>query len=405
VDSPRRILHVDADAFFVGVARLADPDGAGQAPLLIVGGRPGGRGVVCSASYETRRFGVRSAMPIARALRLCPDAMCVPVPSMCGAKSREIRAVLERWSPVVEAASIDEWYLDLSGTERLYGDEPLEATAARIRAAVHDATGLTVSVGGGPGKLVAKLAVELAKPSRSGTGVHIVAPSAVQEFLDALPLAAIPGIGPRAQERLHRFGLVTVAEARARGTAGLTALLGPTAGAWLAARISGEDHRLVQPRAARKQISNERTFGQDVIDDARLQRRLLALASRVAIELRAQELRCRTITVKLRDARFRTSTASHTLTQPVESDKAIRAVVRRLFAVLRRRLPGPVRLIGVAVSGFGAEARVAQQLGLFGAPARAPDAESERDRQLSRALDRVRRRFGDGALHLGEGED
>ena len=125
--APRRILLADADAFFVAVARLVDPEGAGRARLLIVGGAPGSRGVVCSASYEARRFGVRSAMPIARALRLCPDAMCVPVPrAACSRKSREIAAVLERFAPVVQCASIDEWYLDLSGTERVYAGRSVE---------------------------------------------------------------------------------------------------------------------------------------------------------------------------------------------------------------------------------------------------------------------------------------
>src|SRR3979411_3142306 len=169
---PRRILLVDADAFFVAVARpagpgarLADPEGAGRAPLLIVGGAPGSRGVVCSASYETRKFGVRSAMPISRALRLCPDAMCVPVPrGACSRKHREIRAVLERYAPVVQAASIDEWYLDLGGTESLYAGMPLDALARRIRDAVLADVGLSVSIGGGTSKLVAKLAVERAKP-------------------------------------------------------------------------------------------------------------------------------------------------------------------------------------------------------------------------------------------------
>jgi DNA polymerase IV len=129
----RKILHADADAFFVSVARLVDPEGAGKTPLLIVGGSASGRGVVCSASYETRAFGVRSAMPMSRALRLCPDAMCVPVPRECSAKSKEIREALERWTPVVEGASVDEWYLDMTGTERLYNDESLEETAHRIR--------------------------------------------------------------------------------------------------------------------------------------------------------------------------------------------------------------------------------------------------------------------------------
>src|SRR5258707_10403383 len=157
----RRILLADADAFFVAIARLADPEGAGRVKLLIVGGSRNSRGVVCSASYEARQFGVRSAMPIARALRLCPDAMCVPIPRRaCSEKSSEIRQVLERFSPIVEGASIDEWYLDLTGTERVYHDEPLDRTAQRMRKAVAVATGLSVSIGGGTNKLVAKLAVE-----------------------------------------------------------------------------------------------------------------------------------------------------------------------------------------------------------------------------------------------------
>src|SRR5688572_1527807 len=151
----RRILLADADAFFVAVARMVDPEGAGRTPLLIVGGTRESRGVVCSASYETRQFGVRSAMPISQALRLCPNATCVPVPSRaCGEKSREIRAVLERYAPVVEAASVDEWYMDLGGTERLY-HEPLADTAQRARAAVKAETGLSVSIGGGTSRLVA----------------------------------------------------------------------------------------------------------------------------------------------------------------------------------------------------------------------------------------------------------
>src|SRR5687768_132231 len=141
--SSRRVLLADADAFFVAVARMVDPEGAGNAPLLIVGGSRESRGVVCSASYETRKFGVRSAMPIARALRLCPDALCVPIPrKACGAKSREIRDVLERFAPMVEGASIDEWYLDLSGTEGVYHHEPLADTARRMRDAVRIETGL-----------------------------------------------------------------------------------------------------------------------------------------------------------------------------------------------------------------------------------------------------------------------
>src|SRR5881397_1601282 len=194
----RRILLADADAFFVGVARLVDPDGAGKAPLLIVGGTRESRGVVCSASYETRKFGVRSAMSIAQALRLCPDAVCVPVPrKACSEKHREIRAVLERHAPAVEGASIDEWYLDLGGTEALYHNESLAVTAARIRRDVIRESGISVSFGGGTSKLIAKLAVEHAKPrpDNNATGVHVVPAGAEMQFMREIKLAEIPLIG------------------------------------------------------------------------------------------------------------------------------------------------------------------------------------------------------------------
>ncbi|HVE78461.1 MAG TPA: hypothetical protein VNA89_06355, partial [Gemmatimonadaceae bacterium] len=212
--TPRRILLADADAFFCAVARLVDPEGAGRAPLLVVGGRPGSRGVVCSASYEARRYGVRSAMPIARAQRLCPQAMFVPVPRRaCGDKSRAIRRVLERFAPVVEAASIDEWYLDLSGTEGLYR-EPLADTAARIRGAVLADTELSVSFGGGSTKTVAKLAADLAKPrpGTDATGVFIVPAGDEEAFMRRFAIADIPGCGPKLQARLHALGIRTVAD-------------------------------------------------------------------------------------------------------------------------------------------------------------------------------------------------
>src|SRR5467141_2458852 len=203
----RRILLADADAFYVAVARAVDPDGAGKASLLIVGGSRESRGVVCSASYETRKFGVRSAMPIARALRLCPDAVCVPVPfKACIQKSAEIRRLLHQFSPVVEGASIDEWYLDLSGTEGVYHHEPLAATAERSRAAVQEATGLTLSIGGGTNMLSAKSAVALAKPD----GVLSVEPGSEEAFLRSCILAEIPLVGLKFQARLAARGLITV---------------------------------------------------------------------------------------------------------------------------------------------------------------------------------------------------
>ncbi len=400
--SGRRILLVDADAFFVGVARLVDPEGAGRAAQLIVGGRPGGRGVVCSASYEARARGVRSAMPIAAALRLCPGALCVPVPAECRTYSHAIRAELERWAPLVEAASIDEWYLDLTGTESLYRSALVD-TAQAIRDAVRAATGLAVSIGGGPSKLVAKLAVEVAKPGRGGTGAHIVADDAVQDFLDALPVSALPGVGPRAEQRLRRASLLTLGAVRAVRSEVLEQALGRHGAAWLQRRALGIDERAVRPRAPRKQISHERTFGRDLSDDPTLRRRLLALAARSGADLRAAGLRARTVSVKLRDARFRTRSMSSTLRRAVESDAAIRRTTIRLFESLRATMPGPLRLAGVALSGFGEPGGAAAQLGLFAADA--PAEESARDIALARALDQVRRRFGPDALHQGDHSD
>lgn len=403
----RRILHADADAFFVAVARLVDPAGAGRAPLLIVGGRPGGRGVVCSASYETRAFGVRSAMPIARALRLCPDAMCVPVPAECREKSREIRRVLDRWTPVVEGASVDEWYLDLTGTEQLYGGESLEATARRIRDEVRTATGLSVTIGGGPSKLVAKLAAERAKPraDRPGaTGVLVIGPEAATTFLASLWLAEFPGVGPKAQERLARNGLTTGADVLALGEGRLHAMLGPRAADWLLDRVTGRDDRPVASRESRKQMSRERTFPRDIADTSELRGELDALARHVAAALRRERLQARTITVKLRDADFRTRTASRTLAAPVESDRAVVEVARELFANLRRARRAPARLIGIAAGAFDQRGSGgAEQLPLF-APQEPTLLETERDRQLSRALDVVRERFGSAALKVGRAQ-
>src|SRR5687768_1498886 len=231
-----RILLADADAFYVAVARMVDPEGAGQAKLLIVGGTRESRGAVCSASYETRKFGVRSAMPISRALRLCPEAMCVPVPGKaCSRKHREIRAVLDRFAPVVESASIDEWYMDLAGTEALYHNEPLATTARRIRDAVMEATNLSVSIGGGTSKLVAKLAVERAKPKpgTGATGVHVVDPGGEAEFLATFALADIPLVGPKFQERLAKLGMTSVRDVLPYDEATLARWLGHREAEWL----------------------------------------------------------------------------------------------------------------------------------------------------------------------------
>ncbi|HWJ15039.1 MAG TPA: DNA polymerase IV [Gemmatimonadaceae bacterium] len=392
--SARRILLGDADAFFVAIARMVDPEGAGKARLLIVGGTRESRGVVCSASYEARKFGVRSAMPISRALRLCPDAMCVPVPRrVCGEKSHEIRSVLERYAPVVEGASIDEWYMDLGGTEALY-NEPLAESARRIRDAVRAETSLAISIGGGTSKLVAKLAVERAKPKpgTNATGVHVVDPGDEGRFLETFDLADIPLVGPRFQERLARLGMRRVPDVLQYDVPTLTQWLGPREAEWLYRRVRGLDASEVEGHGDAKSISRDETFPVDINDDVSLARELLALVTRAAADLRGDGLAARTVTIKLRDHDFKTRQASRTLDMPVMSDRVVFATARGLLARLRRARRVPARLVGVSLSSLAADA-TADQLTLFERDD-APLAETERDRTLARTVDRVREKFG-----------
>lgn len=421
----RRILLVDADAFFVAVARQVDPEGAGRTPLLIVGGNPGSRGVVCSASYECRAFGVRSAMPIARALKLCPDAMCVPVPrEACRSQSRKIQGILEQFSPVVQPSSIDEWYCDMAGTEALYQHEAIEATAARIRDAVMEATSLRVSVGGGTSRLIAKLAVESAKPGAGGTGVFCVPPGAEESFMLRFRLADLPMVGPKFTARLRSIGLESVTDARAWSRDQLVRQLGNRAGSWLFDRVRGIDRTAVMPDEPRKQISRETTFSVFLEDPLIIRRELLRLAVRVSFDLRRQALHARTVTIKIRNSRFETRTAQRTVAEPIESEHSVAAIAQGL---LRQVSPAPgeqVRLLGVALSHFdGLEEPTCQsrlsevQLSLFSDSGNAdtafpsgrgpctdsaPFTESGRERALSHAMDRIRAKFGTHSIQRAQ---
>jgi DNA polymerase-4 len=396
--SMRRILLADADAFYVAVARLVDPDGAGRAGLLIVGGSPAHRGVVTSASYDARAYGVHSAMPMARAVRLCPDAMVVPVPwAACGRTSREIRTVLERFAPTVEQASSDEFYLDLSGTERLYRDEPLSETARRIRHAVHEETQMWMSIGGGTSKLVAKLAAEVAKPrGPGGEGVCVVDAGAEAAFLRQFALADLPLVGPKAQTRLARLGWRSVRDVQPLEQRELIARLGEREGAWLWERVRGIDDSPVTAWAEPKSISRDTTFSTDLESDDDLLRELLVQVDRATSDLRSDGLVARTVTVKLRDADFTTRQAARTLPEPVLTDRAVYSVARALLARLRAARRTPARLIGVALSQLERPGMAAQLALLEAERDRAP--ETARDRALTRAMDAVRERFGPDAL-------
>ena len=389
----RRILLVDCDAFFVQVARLEDPEGAGKVDLLLVGGSQTGRGVVTSASYGARRFGVRSAMPTAQALRLCPDAKVVAVPRRaCSQKSREIKSCLETLAPVVQAASIDEFYLDLTGTERLLG-ESLEVTARRIRETVLEATGISVSIGGGTRRMIAKLASGRAKPG----GVRIVPTGQEAEFMKGLDLAEIPGVGPALVEALRKRGLVRIEEALEVQQAWLERWFGAPRGRWLHRRMRGLDPSRVDPREPRKSISSERTFFQDLTSDEDLERVLLRLCRSVTHTLRKAGLRARTITVKLRDGDFKTRSQQRTVAEPLETDGATYRIARELLTELRTRRRTPARLLGVGLTNLGSGDDPVQ-FGLFEEEDR---LEGHRERTLGHVVDGLRERFGDRAVLPG----
>ena len=391
----RRILLADADAFYVSVARLVDPEGAGRAELLIVGGSIEGRGVVTSASYAARKFGVTSAMPTARALRLCPQATVVPVPwQACMEKSHQIREVLERWSPVVEAASQDEAYLDMSGTERLYKDESLEGTARRIRLDVLAETKISVSIGGGTSRLVAKMAAGVAKPG----GVHVVPEGIEGEFMRRFQLSDIPFVGARFSQRLERYNLKSVDDALAAGPDRLRDWLGEREGVWLWERCQGIDRTVIEGRGDAKSISRDETFAQDIDDDDQLKAELIRMVDRAAGDLRDDGYLARTVTVRLRDFDFTDRQASKTVEPAISSDRAILRVARELLSRLRSARRVPARLLGVGLSGLMRQEEP-EQLSLIDAPSAA--GESDQDRAVARVVDTLRDKLGDEAIALG----
>lgn len=392
--APRRILLVDCDMFFVQVARLEDPEGAGREPLLIVGGSASGRGVVTSASYECRAFGVKSAMPTGRALELCPDAVVVGVSrGAVSERSRMVKEALEDLSPVVQAASVDEFYLDLTGTERLFRGETLEASATRIREGVLERSEISVSIGGGTNRLVAKLAARPAKPG----GVYIVPPGGEADFVATLTLRELPGIGPQLAGALKDRGLITVADGLRVERAYLESWLGLSRAEWLQNRMRGIASSTVEAGDPRKSISSERTFSGDINDTPELERRLLKLTVSVAGQLRKQELQARTLTVKLKDRDFRVRQRSFTFPNAVESDRVLYPKARELLGDLRRARRIGARLIGVGLGNL-VDRDQPVQMGMF---AETDVEESEKDRTLLRAVDGLRDRFGGSAVLPG----
>jgi DNA polymerase IV len=389
---PEPILHVDMDAFFASVEQLDDPALVGR-PVAV--GSASGRGVVAAASYEARVFGVRSAMPMVRARRLCPDLIIAsPRFERYREVSEQLMALLEEFTPLVEPLSLDEAFLDVGGSVRLFGSPP--EIGALVRSRVRDALDLPCSVGVGPTKSVAKLLSALAKPDGL---VHWPAEEVLAR-LRPLPVGVLWGAGPRTVERLAAYGFEQVGQVADASPATLRRIVGEALGQQLHELSHGIDPRPVVVAREARSISAETTFAADVDDPVVLERRLLALASGVARRLRRQDLAARTVTLKVRFADHTDVTRSHTLPLATDRTHDLLAVGRHLLDGLRLERVR-VRLIGFRLSGLGAPEQAAQ-LSLIdehGDLAGEPGADpSGRWAELDRAADAITSRFGAPAV-------
>ncbi len=383
----RHILHLDMDAFYAAVEQRDNPELRGK-PVL-VGGSPEGRGVVSTASYEARPFGCHSAMPMAQALRLCPHAIVVSGHmSRYVEVSRQVFAVLEQFTPLIEPLSIDEAFIDVTGSTRLFGT-PVEI-AAEIKRRVRDETHLTASVGVAPNKFLAKIASDLEKPD----GLVVVPPDAVAAFLAPLPIAKLWGAGAVTQQHFERLGVRTFGDARGLSEETLAREFGEQ-GEHFYRLVRGIDDRRVEPDCEAKSISHEVTFARDIADLDYVRTVLLELLEQVAGRLRKHDRLAQTVTLKVRSPDFVTLTRRKTLPAMTDSTDELWQAVAELYETWRRQRPTPVRLIGVGVSGFAEEQ--GRQLPLFG---REEDA---RRKRLDRTMDEIQDRFGKGAIKRGGG--
>lgn len=377
-DRARTIIHVDMDAFYAAVEQRDRPELQGLP--VIVGADPRGRGVVSAASYEARRFGVHSAMPIGRAARLCPAGVFLPVDMAKYAQvSRQIMTILADFTPALEPVSIDEAFLDVTGSGALLGDGG--AIARRIKSRVGDEVRLTASVGVASNKFVAKVASDLRKPD----GLVVVAPGGEADFLAPLPISRLWGVGRVTASALDSMGIRTIAQLAATPVGHLEARFG-SGGAFLLALAHGRDDRPVEPFSPPKSMGAEETFNVDHRDLERLRATLRAQSERVARELRAEGYAGRTVTLKLRFADFSTITRSHTGDATHDGLRIFQQAAALLERVALRQ---PVRLIGVSVSELGPAG--AGQLSLL-----EPDV--ARRERLARALDRLAERFGEDSV-------
>jgi DNA polymerase-4 len=373
------------DAFYAAIEQRDHPELRGK-PVL-VGGDPRGRGVVSTASYEARPFGCHSAMPMARAVRLCPQAVVVrPRMERYVEVSRRVFGILEEFTPLVEPLSIDEAFLDVTGTTRLFGSPVTIAQALKRR--IHEETELTASTGVAPNKFLAKLASDLEKPD----GLVVVRKDEVQAFLDPLPMSRLWGVGKATLPKLERLGVRTFGDLRRLSVEELHDRFGES-GDHFYRLVRGIDDRPVVPDREAKSMSHEVTFPADVSDQTYLRSILLDQVEHVARRLRRHRQFGRTVTIKIRAGDFTTITRSATLPEPTDCTDTLWDATAALFDQWRRKRPDPVRLIGMGVSHLSPQ--VGRQLQLFEAdPAAA---------RLDQTVDRILDRFGDAAIHRGCG--
>jgi DNA polymerase-4 len=391
---PRSILHLDLDAFYAAVEVLDRPELRGK-PVIVGGSER--RGVVAAASYEARKFGVHSAMPTATAKRLCPHGVFLPVrmPRYAEASAR-VFAIYRGFTPLVEPLSIDEAFLDVTGCERLFGSA--RDMARRIKEAVREETGLTVSAGVAPNKFLAKIASDLGKPD----GLVVVAPGEEQAFLDPLPAGKLWGVGKVTGEALRRRGVRTIGELRALPRGEMARSFGAH-GEHLYALARGIDDRPVETEREAKSFGHEETYDRDLRDRGTMRREILSLSHRVSERLRRHGVRGKTVTLKVKYHDFVQATRAITLADPTDDGGTIYRCAVELLAATDAGAR-PVRLLGVSVSKLegpkepGAAGRM-EQIPLFGRPragagTRPGLPDPERKARLNRAVDRIREKFG-----------
>ena len=383
VDRESVIFHVDLDAFFVEVERQADPSLIGK-PVVIGGIGP--RGVVATASYEARKYGVHSAMATAVARRLCPDAIYMRGNhQLYRDVSKKFMNILREYSPNVVPVSVDEAFLDMTGTERLFGSP--EDAANRIRSEVRDKLGLPASIGIGPSKLVSKVSTEHAKPD----GVFQVVQSEAEAFFAPQPVRNLPGIGPKAEQALSKLKINTLGELALAPLGPLRRALGPNHADYVQRRSKGIDNSPLRERSKSKSISAETTFEKDVSERSELEAILKKLSERIGTRLRKSGLRARRASIKLRYGDFTTITRQRKFPAPGDGDLQIYDTAHALLTAAMRQRYDPIRMLGVSVTGLGEQAA---QLSLL-------DQSPVDDSNTSEAVDAIREKFGADAISRG----